>query len=111
MNEQFQYMKLNMETPMANAPIVCAESPQCPAMAVLTIPINGTVMLDTMFGTAIRRISLFMSRENFRGAKILIFSAKNTTCSPLSGNGKGNYMSHNVFCCELVCGLHTHSEN
>ncbi len=63
-------MKLKMETPMASAPIVAAESsPQCPAMAVLTMPMRGTVMFDTMFGMAIRNISrfIFMVRLRFGG--------------------------------------------
>ena len=46
---------------MASAPIVAAESaPQCPAMAVDTIPISGTVMFETIFGSAMRSISRFM---------------------------------------------------
>ena len=52
-------MKLKIDTPMASAPIVAAESaPQCPAMAVDTIPISGTVMFDTMEGKAICSICL-----------------------------------------------------
>ena len=51
-------MKLKIDTPMANAPIVAVESvPQCPAMAVEAMPINGTVMFDTIFGSAKRNIS------------------------------------------------------
>ena len=54
-------MKLKIDTPMASAPIVAAESaPQCPAMAVDTIPISGTVMFETIFGSAMRSISRFM---------------------------------------------------
>ena len=54
-------MKLKIDTPIASAPIVAAESaPQWPAMAVETIPIKGTVMLDTMFGSAMRMISRFI---------------------------------------------------
>lgn len=59
-------MKLNIETPTANAPIVCAESPQCPAIAVEKIPMSGTVMLDTMFGIAMRKISLFIAWQNYK---------------------------------------------
>ena len=62
MNEQFQYMTLNLVTPLCNAPIVSAESlPTRPATDVDTSPINGTVMLDTMFGRAMRSICLFIS--------------------------------------------------
>ena len=54
-------MKLKIETPMASAPMAAAESsPQCPAMAVETIPMSGTVMFETMFGSAMRSISRFM---------------------------------------------------
>jgi hypothetical protein len=52
-----------MDTPMANAPIVEALSPQRPAIAVEKIPINGTVMLEMIFGIAILKISLFMSQK------------------------------------------------
>jgi hypothetical protein len=60
MNEQFQYMKLKIDTPMASAPIVVTESPKWPAIIVLTIPIMGTVMFDIMLGSAMRRISRFI---------------------------------------------------
>ena len=54
-------MTLKIEVPMANAPIVAAEStPQWPAMAVEAIPISGTVMFEMMLGTARRKISLFI---------------------------------------------------
>ena len=54
-------MKLKIETPMASAPIVAAESaPQCPAMAVDTMPMSGTVMFETILGSAMRSISRFM---------------------------------------------------
>lgn len=56
---------------MASAPIVAAESaPQCPAMAVDTIPISGTVMFETIFGSAMRSISRFMFITD---AKIIYF--------------------------------------
>lgn len=60
MNEQFQYIKLNIDTPMANAPIVVTESPKWPAIIVLTMPMMGTVMLDMMLGSAKRNISRFI---------------------------------------------------
>ena len=54
-------MKLKIETPMASAPIVAAESaPQCPAMAIDTMPMSGTVMFETILGSAMRSISRFM---------------------------------------------------
>lgn len=81
-------MKLKIETPMASDPIVAAESvPQCPAMAVLTMPISGTVMFDTMFGTAIRRISRFMvmygGKDTANSAKM----CRPRTFLPKSGAG------------------------
>ena len=45
---------------MASAPMVVTESPRWPAIIVLTIPIMGTVMLDIMLGSAMRRISRFI---------------------------------------------------
>ena len=54
-------MKLKIETPMASAPMLAAESPaEWPAMAVPTMPIRGTVMFETMLGSARRRISRFI---------------------------------------------------
>ena len=61
-------MKLKIETPMASAPIVAAESaPQCPAMAVDTMPMSGTVMFETILGSAMRSISRFMFMESDGG--------------------------------------------
>ena len=58
-------MKLKIDTPMASAPIVAAESaPQCPAMAVDTMPMSGTVMFETILGSAMRSISRFMFMES-----------------------------------------------
>ena len=57
---------------MASAPNVAAESvPQWPAMAVETMPISGTVMFDTMLGSAMRMISRFIFIL-FCGGKIRI---------------------------------------
>lgn len=66
-------MKLNMDTPIANAPIVCAESPQWPAMAVEKMPISGTVILEMMFGIAMRKISLFILFIGDKNTKNIIF--------------------------------------
>ena len=66
MNEQFQYMKLKIDTPIASAPIVVTESPKWPAIIVLTIPIMGTVMFDIMFGSAMRKISLFIIGQGIK---------------------------------------------
>ena len=64
-------MKLKIDTPMASAPIVAVESlPQCPAMAVETMPINGTVMFETIFGSARRNISRFRSMWRTKVGKI-----------------------------------------
>jgi hypothetical protein len=62
MNEQFQYMKLNIVTPIDNAPMVVAPSAPSmrPAIKVEAIPINGTVMFDMMLGMAMRSISRFI---------------------------------------------------
>ena len=60
MNPQFQYMKLNIETPTARAPMVAADPPHCPAMTVPAIPMMGTVMFETTLGSANRNISRFM---------------------------------------------------
>jgi hypothetical protein len=59
-NEQFQYMKLKIETPIASEPIVVTESPRCPAIIVPAIPIIGTVILEMILGKAIRNISRFI---------------------------------------------------
>ena len=45
---------------MASAPMVATESPKWPAIIVLTIPIMGTVILEIMLGSAMRRISRFI---------------------------------------------------
>lgn len=65
MNEQFQYMKLKMATPIESAPMAVASPalPIRPAMAVEAIPISGTVMFDMMLGTAKRMMSLFILRK------------------------------------------------
>lgn len=62
MNEQFQYMKLKMATPIDRAPIVVVPSLPAtrPAMNVEAMPMSGTVMFETMLGIAIRSISLFI---------------------------------------------------
>jgi hypothetical protein len=76
--EQFQYIKLNIATPMDKAPMVVAPSLPAtrPAMNVEAIPIKGTVMLDMMLGIAMRRISLFISNIilGYKGSYILQFS-------------------------------------
>ena len=58
--EQFQYIKLNIDTPRANAPITAASPLHRPTMAVETKPINGTVIFEMIFGIAMRKISLFI---------------------------------------------------
>ena len=65
MKEQFQDMKLNIVTPIESAPIVAAASPSPtrPAIAVDMMPMRGTVMFDTMFGSAMRNIALFISSK------------------------------------------------
>jgi hypothetical protein len=75
MNEQFQYMKLKMATPMDSAPIVVAPSLPAtrPAMKVDAMPIRGTVMFETMLGIAMRNISLFMSFLGFNAQRYTIF--------------------------------------
>jgi hypothetical protein len=61
-------MKLKIDTPMASAPIVAAVSePQCPAIAVETMPMSGTVMFETILGSAMRSISRFMFMESDGG--------------------------------------------
>lgn len=62
MNEQFQYMKLKMATPIDRAPIVVVASLPAtrPAMNVEAMPMSGTVMFEMMLGIAIRSISLFI---------------------------------------------------
>lgn len=58
-------MKLKIDTPMASAPMLAAESPaEWPAMAVPTMPIRGTVMFETMLGSARRRISRFIDMDS-----------------------------------------------
>ena len=57
-NPKFQYTKLNIIAPTATAPMNTL-SPKCPAMAVSTSPSSGTVMLATIAGNAILKISRF----------------------------------------------------
>ena len=54
-------MKLKIETPTASDPIarVVSPPPRLPAIIVLAMPMTGTVMLETMFGS--RRISRFIN--------------------------------------------------
>ena len=56
-------MKLKIETPTASDPIarVVSPPPRLPAIIVLAMPMTGTVMLETMFGSASRRISRFIN--------------------------------------------------
>ena len=51
-----------MVTPIDKAPIVVAASlpPTWPAITVEAMPIRGTVMFEIMFGSAMRKISLFI---------------------------------------------------
>lgn len=62
MNEQFQYMKLKMDTPMDSAPIANVPfSPAAwPAMIVEAKPMSGTVIFEMILGRAKRSISLFI---------------------------------------------------
>jgi hypothetical protein len=64
MNEQFQYMKLKIATPIDSAPIVVAPSLPAtrPAINVEAMPMSGTVMFEMILGMAIRNMSLFIIR-------------------------------------------------
>ena len=78
-NEQFQYMKLKMVVPMARAPIMAAELPRRPAMAMSAMPSSGTVMLETMFGIVRRHISRVRLIRELIGERL--FSNGKDSCS------------------------------
>ena len=54
-------MKLKIETPTASDPIARVVSPPPRLPAIIVLAMTVTVMVETMFGSASRRISRFIN--------------------------------------------------
>ena len=69
-NTQFQYIKLKIVVPTANAPMVVSPLGSRPAIAISTMPKRGIVTLEIALGIA--KLSIFLcTKIKFKRAKIV----------------------------------------